>query len=227
MIVLVMGVMACNADAQERGHNTLTEAERAAGWRLLFDGRTTNGWRGYMMDTIPSGWRAVDGSLTRVARARDIITTEKFANFELTLDWKVEPGGNSGVFYRAVEGPEYIYYFAPEMQVLDDAVHRDGRSELTSSGSNYAVNPARRGVVKPAGEWNTSRIVANGNHVEHWLNGVKLFEYEIGSEDWTKRVAASKFNQWPEYAKAKEGHIGLQEHGSRVAFRNIKIRVIE
>ncbi len=221
-----MAILAGSVGAQEARMNTLTEAERAAGWRLLFDGRTTIGWRGYLMDGMPEGWQVVDGALTRVSRARDIITTEKFGNFELSLEWKVDPGGNSGVFYRAVEGPDEIYYFAPEMQILDDARHPDGRSELTSSGSNFAINPAPRGVAKPAGEWNTARILVNGKHVEHWLNGVKLLEYEIDSEDWKRRVASSKFSQWPEYGKAAEGHIGFQEHGSGVTFRNIKIRVL-
>lgn len=208
-------------------HNTLTAEERAAGWRLLFDGQTTNGWRGYRMPEIPAGWQAVDGALTRVAPARDIITTETFRDFELTLEWKLEPGGNSGIFYRAVEGPEWVYYFAPEMQVLDDDVHRDGRNPLTSSGANYAINPAPRGVVKPVGEWNSVRLLVNGNHVEHWLNGQKVVEYEINSDDWKQRVAASKFRQWPEYGQAREGHIGLQEHGSWVAYRNIKIRPLQ
>lgn len=207
--------------------NTLTEAERAAGWKLLFDGASTDGWRGYMMDAMPDGWEAVDGALVRTGPTRDIITTETFRNFELSVDWKVDPGGNSGILYRAIEGPEEIYHGAPEMQVLDDEAHADGASQLTASGSNYALHPAPRGVVKPAGEWNTARIVVDGNHVEHWLNGQKLLEYEFHSEDWKRRVAESKFAEWPEYGMAEEGHIGLQEHGNRVAFRNVKIRVIQ
>lgn len=206
--------------------NTLTDAERAAGWRLLFDGKTTAGWRGYMMQDMPAGWQVVDGLLTRVSYAGDIVTTNEYGNFELVLDWKVREGGNSGVFYRAVEGPQEIYHSAPELQILDDARHRDGRSELTSAGANYGIHPARRGVVKPAGEWNTVRLLVNGNHVEHWLNGEKVVEYELGSADWKQRVAASKFNEWPGYGTATAGHIGLQDHGSWVAYRNIKIRVL-
>ena len=204
--------------------NTLTAEERAAGWRLLFDGRTTDGWRGYMRDAMPDGWQAVDGELTRVAAGGDIITTDTFSDFELALEWKVGPGGNSGVFYRAIEGPELIYHSAPEMQVLDDAGHRDGGSPLTSAGSNYGLDPAPRGVVKPAGEWNAARVVVEGNRVEHWLNGEKVVEYELGSPAWLEKVANSKFNEWPEYGKAREGFIGLQDHGDRVAFRNIKVR---
>ena len=207
--------------------NTLSAAEKAAGWRLLFDGKSTAGWRGYGMDTMPSGWQAVDGLLTRVSRAADIITRDQFGDFELTLDWKLEPGGNSGLFYRAVEGLEWIYHGAPEYALLDDARHNDGKNPLTSAGSVHSVYAPPRGVVKPAGEWNTSRLVAKGTHVEHWLNGQKVVEYEQGSPDWAKRVAASKFAVWTRYGRAMKGHIGLQEHGGRAEFRNIKIRELK
>jgi hypothetical protein len=206
--------------------NTLSPAEQRAGWRLLFDGRTTQGWRGYMMDSMPSGWQVVDGVLSRVSRAGDIVYQEKFKNFELSVDWKIAPTGNSGIFYRAIEGPDPIYYSGPEMQVLDDNGHADGKAELTSAGSVYGLYPAPRGIVKPVGEWNTARILVNGNHVEHWLNGQRIAAYELGSADWAQRVAASKFRQWPEYGKATEGYIGLQEHGNWIGFRNIKLRVL-
>lgn len=207
--------------------NTLSAAEQAEGWRLLFDGTSTMGWRAYGADSMPSGWRAEGGSLTRVAPAADIITREQFGDFELRLDWKLEPRGNSGIFYRAVEGLEWIYHGAPEYQVLDDAGHRDGQNELTSAGSDYGLYGVPRGVVKPAGEWNSTRIVARGAHVEHWLNDQKVVEYEQGSPDWAKRVAGAKFAAWPQYGKAMRGHIGLQEHGGRVEFRNIKIRELK
>jgi len=233
---LGVGVLGCgslllagSAEAQQTSQaeptiNALTDAEREAGWELLFDGHSTDGWRGYMMETIPDGWQALDGELTRVGRGSDIITTEQFANFDLTLEWKVELGGNSGVLFRAVEGPDRIYMGAPEMQILDDENHADGRSPLTSVGSNYALHPAPPGLAHPVGEWNSLRILVDGNHVEHWLNGVRTVQYELGSADWLERVAASKFSEWPEYGQASRGHIGLQEHGDRVAFRSIKIR---
>jgi len=206
--------------------NTLSAAEQQAGWRLLFDGQTTKGWRGYMLDSMPSGWQVVDGVLARVAPAHDIIFNEKFKNFELLVDWKIAPQGNSGIFYRAIEGPEAIYYSAPEMQVLDDSGHADGRTQLTSAGAVYGLYPAPRGLVKPVGEWNSARILVNGNHVEHWLNGQLVAKYELGSADWSDRVAKSKFKEWPEYGKASEGYIGLQEHGNWIGYRNIKIRVL-
>lgn len=205
---------------------TLTDAERAAGWRLLFDGTSLTGWRGYGRPGMPAGWEARDGALVRVAQAADIITTERFRNFELALEWMVHAGGNSGIFYRAAEGQDAIYMSAPEMQVLDDAAHRDGQSPLTSAGANYGLYPAPRGVVHPAGEWNAARVLVDGNHVEHWLNGRKVVEYELHSPEWRAKVAASKFRDWPAYGQAPEGHIGLQEHGDFVAFRNIRIRVL-
>jgi len=227
-LALGLSVVACTGAAQQTGPgmNTLTEAERAAGWRLLFDGKSTEGWRGYGEPTIPAGWQVVDGALTRVGRGRDIVTTETFADFELALEWKVEPGGNSGIMYRGIEGPPWLYHSAPELQVLDDERHADGKSPLTSAGSVYGLYPAPRGVVRPAGEWNRVRLVVQGAHVEHWLNGSKVAEYELGSEDWRARVAASKFAQWPQYGQAARGVIGLQDHGDRVMFRSIKIRVL-
>jgi len=206
--------------------NTLTTAERAAGWRLLFDGKTTAGWRGWKMDSMPSGWQVVDGTLKRVKPAADIITTDKFRNFELSLEWNIAKNGNSGIFYRASEDDDAIYWSAPEMQVLDDAGHPDGQSRLTAAGADYGLYPSPAGVVKPAGQWNQVRIVVNGNHVEHWLNGVKVVEYELGSPDWEAKVKASKFAPHAHYGRNAEGYIGLQEHEYPVAFRNIKIRVL-
>ena len=206
--------------------NQLTADERAAGWRLLFDGATTAGWRGWRMDSMPAGWQAVDGALTRVGPAADIVTRERFANFELALDWHVRAGGNSGIFYRASEDDDAIYWTAPEMQVLDDAGHPNGQDRLTAAGSVYGLYPAPAGAVKSPGEWNQARIVVAANHVEHWLNGVKLAEYEFASADWEARVQASKFASHGHFGKNAEGFIGLQDHGDWVAYRNIKIRVL-
>lgn len=203
-----------------------TTATPESGWRSLFDGRTTAGWRGFRMDAMPAGWQVVDGALTRVGQAGDIITQERFADFELALEWMVAPGGNSGIMYRVTEDSDATYKSGPEMQVLDDAAHRDGQSRLTAAGANYGLYPAPAGVVKPAGEWNTIRLVANGAHVEHWLNGSKVVEYELWSPEWEAKVAASKFTQWPGYGRARAGYIALQDHGDRVAYRNIRIRIL-
>jgi alpha-3'-ketoglucosidase len=206
--------------------NKLTPAERAAGWRLLFDGRTTDGWRGFKLNNMPDGWKVVDGALTRVAAAGDILTTQKFKNFELDLEWKISEGGNSGIFYRGSEDEDAIYWTAPEMQVLDDARHEDGKSRLTSSGADYALYEAPAGIVKPAGQWNQVRLIVNGRHVEHWLNGVRMLQYELYSPDWEMKVRDSKFAAHPKYGRNAEGYIGLQDHGDWVAFRNIKIHVL-
>jgi hypothetical protein len=195
-----------------------------SGWRTLFDGGSLDAWRGFKKDNVPAGWQVVDGALTRIGEAGDLITRDQFGDFELTLEWKVAEGGNSGIMYRVTEDADETYETGPEMQVLDDARHKDGQSRLTAAGSAYGLYPAPAGVVKPAGEWNEVRIVVSGNHVEHWLNGVKVVEYELGSADWKAKVAASKFKQWPGYGRSTSGHIALQDHGDRVAYRNIKVR---
>ena len=195
-------------------------------WLVLFDGTSTNAWRGFQMESLPAGWQIEDGALTRVASAGDIITREEFGDFELELEWKVPPNGNSGIMYRVTEADSSTYRTGPEYQVLDDAGHPDGRNRLTSAASAYGFYAAPAGIVKPAGEWNSARIVANGNRIEHWLNGVKVVEYELGSADWEAKLAASKFAEWKGYGRAPRGHIALQDHGDRVAFRNIRIRVL-
>ena len=195
-------------------------------WLVLFDGTSTNAWRGFQMERLPAGWQIEDGALTRVASAGDIITREVFGDFELELEWKVPPNGNSGIMYRVTEADSSTYRTGPEYQVLDDAGHPDGRNRLTSAASAYGFYAAPAGIVKPASEWNSARIVANGNRIEHWLNGVKVVEYELGSADWEAKLAASKFAEWKGYGRAPRGHIALQDHGDRVAFRNIRIRVL-
>ena len=201
-------------------------ASTMTGWTDLTD---LAAWRGYDRPDLPSGWRNQDGMLTFVpgGEGGDIITREQFADFELELEWRVEAAGNSGIFYRAIENDDRVYNNAPEMQVLDDAGHNDGRSPLTSAGALYALYPAPDGVVKAAGEWNQVRIVARGPRIEHWLNGVKVVEAEVGSADWDRRMAASKFAALPNFGRATIGHIGLQDHGDPVWFRNVRIRRLD
>ena len=227
LLGVVLALQACARTDETSEPAPAASSEARSGGELLFDGKTTAGWRAYGADTMPSGWQAVDGILTRVSRAADIITKDQYGDFELTLDWKLEPGGNSGLFYRAVEGLEWIYHGAPEYALLDDERHNDGKNPLTSAGSVHSVYAPPKGVVKPAGEWNTSRVVAKGTHIEHWLNGQKVVEYEQGSADWAARVAASKFKAWATYGKSMKGYIGLQEHGGRAEFKNIKIRELK
>jgi len=207
--------------------NTLTPAEQSGGWRLLFDGATTNGWHGYKSQSMPNGWRAENGTLTKDGSVGDILTNDQVANFELALDWKIATGGNAGIFYRGTEEYDHIYWSAPEYQLLDDANAPDGKSRLTSAGAAYALYPPPAGIVKPANEWNSTRIVVNGAHVEHWLNGQKVVQYELWSPDWEAKVKASKFKDWPNYGRAKSGYIAIQgDHNGVLALRNIKIRTL-
>ena len=199
----------------------------AAEWRALFDGKTLAGWREYQGKTAPDGWFVRDGALTKATGTKDLITVDEFGDFELELEWKIAKGGNAGLFYRGTEEYDHVYWSAPEYQLLDDANARDGESRLTSAGADFGLYPAPAGHLKPAGEWNSTRIVAKGAHVEHWLNGFKLLEYEFGSPDWEAKVKASKFNVWPNYGKAKRGHFAIQgDHNGELALKNIKIREI-
>lgn len=218
-------VVAVPLAAQQAPPNTLTQAERDAGWRLLFDGTSTVGWRGYQMTTMPSGWQAKDGALTRVGPGADIVTDQQYASFELALEWRISTKGNSGIMYRVTEADSNSYETGPEYQVLDDEGHRDGLSRLTAAGAVYGLYPARDSLVHPVGEWNQARIVIRGDSVQHWLNGTEVAHYVLGSADFNERVAKSKFAKWPRFGKASKGYIALQDHGDWVAYRNIKIRV--
>jgi len=221
IVVLLVGVL-CTADNPPI--NTLTAKEKADGWRLLFDGRTTAGWRGFRQQQMPAGWRAVDGALTRVAAATDIVTIDQFADFELKIDWNLGPNGNTGVFYRVTEDDDVMWHTAPEYQIIDNAYNKEPLKPVQLAGANYDLDPPTRDATKPIGSWNETRIVVRGPHVEHWLNGVKVVEYELWSPDWERRMQQSKFKDFSRYARARRGHIGIQDHGDRVAFHNIKIR---
>lgn len=196
-------------------------------WQNLLAGDSLAGWRNYKSDEVSAGWEVKDGILHRSGkRAGDLITREQFTDFELELEWRVETGGNSGIFFHATEDHRYIFMSAPEVQILDDNHHKDGASTLTSAGANYGLHPAPRGVVKSAGAWNKVRLRVVGDSVTQWLNDQQIVSYQLGSDDWEQRVANSKFKRWPDYGQARGGHIGLQDHGDPVAFRNIRIRAI-
>ena len=224
---LANGAPNVSASASPASSNSLTASEQAAGWRLLFDGRTTAGWRGYKTTVMPNGWRVADGTLTKDASVDDILTTDQFGDFELSLDWRIGTGGNAGIFYRATEEYEKVYWSAPEYQLLDDANAPDGKSRLTSAAAAYGLYPPPAGIVKPAGEWNSTRIIAKGAQVEHWLNGQKVVQYELWSPDWEAKVKGSKFVDWPNYGRAKSGYLAIQgDHNGVLALRNIKIRAL-
>ncbi len=218
--------------AADRPHNTLTEKEQKAGWRLLFDGETAEQWRGFHREDLPEGWQVVDGTLARVARGGDIITREKFEHFDLKIDWKIAPRGNSGIFFRVVEQHEgrrfgAVWHVGPEYQILCDARRGDRPPGKTHAGANYDLHAPKHDVVRPTGEWNQARLVVHGDRVEHYLNGKKIVSYEIGSEEWEQLVAGTKFRNHPFYGRIPVGHIALQDHGSGVWFRNIRIRELD
>ena len=189
--------------------------------------QSLSAWRGYKSSAIPKGWLVADGTITKEGVAEDLVSREQYENFELSLDWKLAPGGNAGIFYRGTEEYDHIYWSGPEYQLLDDAGHGDGKNRLTSAASAYGLYAPPAGVVNPAGQWNTTRIVARGSHVEHWLNGKKVVEYELFSPDWEAKVKASKFGEWPQYGRARRGYIGIQgDHEGLLSLRNMQITVL-
>jgi hypothetical protein len=221
-VLAVVALLVSSLSAQSPA--SLTAAEKAAGWKLLFDGTSLAGWKGFKTATVPTGWTAADGVLTRSGTGGDLLTAEQYGDFEMRFEWKVPEKGNSGIIYRIAETEQYPWQTGPEFQVLHNQGHADGKNPITSAGANYAVNPPVKDVTKPVGEWNEGRLVVQGNHVEHWLNGVKVVEYEIGSADWEARVKASKFAKVANYGRMKRGYIALQDHGDAVSFRNLKIK---
>lgn len=200
-------------------------AKASPPWHTLFDGRDTDAFRGWISGVLPAGWHVVDGTLTKDGNVEDLLTREQYGSFELELEWKIGKDGNSGVLYRVTREYDHLYWSGPEYQLLDDANAPDGRSQLTASGAAYGIYAAAAGVVKPYGQWNATRIVIKGSHVEHWLNGRQVVSYDLGSADWRARVAASKFSKYPNYGMAKRGFIGIQgDHPGSLALRNIRIR---
>ncbi len=220
--------------------NELSQEEKDEGWKLLFDGKTTEGWRGYNKDSFPSqGWVVEDGAIKvqgtgsgEAGGPGDIIYDEQFKDFELTLEWKVSEGGNSGIFYLAqeIEG-EPIYTSAPEMQILDNDKHPDARLGTDGNrqaGSLYDLIPAKPQNAKPVGEWNKISILVYRGTVVHNQNGANVVEYHLWTDNWKEMVKNSKFKDWENFLNAggedKQGFIGLQDHGDDVWFRNIKIK---
>ena len=226
--------------------NAVTPAERAAGWRLLFDGRTLRGWRGLGYDSVPTAhWVVVDGAIKKIASGQvpklpdgqplnggDLMTEETFGDFELSWEWKVTPAANSGVKYNVSE--ELSLANAPnhaalgfEYQILDDDRHADGKMPSHRAGALYdLVPPNDRKHLRPVGEWNRSTIIFRGNHAEHWLNGERIVEFDLGTPHLDSALAASKYHAIPGFAMRRRAHIVLQDHGDEVYFRSIKVRTL-
>ncbi len=216
-----------SAFAADAPLNTLTDAEKAAGWKLLFDGKDASAFRGYKKETLPAGWVAEDGALVRKDKAGDIITKEQYDSFEFSVDWKISEGGNSGIMFKVLETDGAPWFTGPEAQIQDNAKGHDPQK----AGWMYQLYAATVDTTKPVGEWNTfilrcEKTPAGTYKCVHTMNGTKYVEYEIGSADWNEKVAKSKFASKPGFGKAAAGHICLQDHGNEVAFRNIKIRLL-
>lgn len=211
----------------ETAMNTLTAEETAAGWKLLFNGTDLTGWKGYKKDAPGEAWKVEDGTIALTAGgAGDLMSAEEFGPFELSLEWKIAPNGNSGIIYlvNEVDGADNTYNTGPEMQVLDNDGHPDGKLRSHRAGALYDLQEPQQDAAKPVGEWNEARIVYTGSKIEHWLNGVKMAETSYGDDVWKQTVAGSKFKQWPMFGTFAKGHIALQDHGDQVWYRNIKIK---
>lgn len=212
-------------------HNMLTEAEKAAGWQLLFDGNTLSGWHNYNSDTL-SGWFVEEACIRAKGDGSDgsgyIVTDKVYENFELAWDWKIAEGGNSGVLYHVVENPKFNvpYITGPEYQLIDNIGFPETLEEWQKTAADYAMHvpDTSKLTIKPAGEWNTSKIVFDNGHVEHWLNGEKVVEFEAWTDDWFERKHSGKWENAPEYGLARKGVLCLQDHGSAAWFRNMKIK---
>lgn len=233
--MLSLCLILCFSALLSQGQNKLSKAEESQGWKLLFDGQTTTGWRSYNANGIGAAWKVQDGALymdntiTTKEDRGDIITNDQFENFEFSIEWKIDSCGNSGIFYNVVEDPQYnaVYLTGPEMQVLDNTCHPDAKIDKHRAGDLYDLIRVGKETVKPAGEWNQARIVSKKGKYEFWLNGTKTVQFTMHDKNWDTMVANSKFKTWKDFGKAKKGHIALQDHGDKVWFRNIKIRELK
>jgi len=240
VMLIAICVITASAQNNKASSNQLTKAEKAAGWRLLFDGKTFTGWRGFHSDKVPAGWVIEDGCIKK-AQAQgelgqaggDLITVDQFDNFEFSVEWKLSKGGNSGIKYLVSESlpPTGRSGLSFEYQVLDDGSHPDSKAGIAgnrTAGSLYDLIPASKDKkINPPGEFNQTRIVVKGNHIEHWLNGVKVLEFERGGEKLKQHIAESKFKDTKGFGETAKGHILLQDHGDAVWYRNIKVRELK
>jgi cytochrome c len=215
--------------------NILTAKEKKLGWRLLFDGKTFNGWHTFKSDKVGEAWSVGDGAIRlnkkeegSQVKGGDIVTADEFENFEFTVEWKISPCGNSGIIFNSVESAEYqnTWQTGPEMQVLDNC-HPDGKIEKHRAGNLYDLIKSPTESEKPTGEWNLAKIISNKGHLELWLNNVKQVETTMFTPEWDALIKGSKFKNMAAFGKSKKGHIALQDHGEMVWFRNIKVRELK
>lgn len=211
--------------------NVLSSDEEGEGWEMLFAGDNFEKWKGFQSDSVPGKWvidqNAIHFDPDEEGSGGNIVTRDTYGNFELSFEWKISECGNSGVIYLASEDAQYKqpWNTGPEYQILDNSCHPDADvGAHRQSAANYDVHAPSEDLTKPVGEWNQARIVVDSSHVEHWLNGTAVVEYELGSEEWKQAIGESKWTEYPDYGTVREGHIALQDHGDPVWFRKIKIR---
>lgn len=227
ILSIIVSFIACTP-TKTNELNTLSATEITEGWTLLFDGKTTDNWKTFNGGEV-TRWKIIDGVLHNSGvgtdHGGDIITNKQYSNFELYMEWKIAPESNSGIFFRVQEGlTNAIYESGPEYQLLDDKGWSTKLEDHQYSGANYAMHVPQNAQVVPIEEWNTTKIIVDGAHVEHWLNNTKVVEYELWSNKWEALKATSKWAEMPNYGMAKTGHIGIQDHGGLTMFRNMKIR---
>jgi len=221
-IFLVMFLFACNADRKKQEPIPVSAD---GGWKSLFDGETLKGWSGANGAEIGSQWQVVNGDLVLTAGGGgDIITVDKYKNFELSLEWKISKAGNSGIFYRVVSDGDPVWMSGVEYQVLDNRNYPGLSNDSHKAGGVFDMYIPLVDSSQPVGEFNKARIIVNNGHVEHWLNDRKVVEYQWLSDDWKQRLAKSKFRDWKNFGRFEVGHIALQDHGNVVSYRNIKIK---
>ncbi len=239
-VLLVMGIVSCanqgtaiTATKNSTPSDTTKKMRSENGnWTSLFDGKTLNGWHGFNKPGEIKNWTIEDGSMVCLGAAEgdtggDIVSDKEYENFELSWEWKITKGGNSGVMYHVVESPKYKapYETGPEYQLIDDIDFPGKLEDWQKTGADYAMNTTNdKKKLKPVGEWNTSKVVFNNGHVEHWLNGEKVVEFEAWNETWKKEKKEGKWKDFPDYGLAKKGRIALQDHGNKAYFKNIMIR---
>lgn len=224
--ILISSVVSSSAQ------NTLTAKEKKAGWQLLFDGKTTTGWKSWKGDNVNDRWKIANGELyldKASADRGDLVTEKEYKDYELALEWKIGACGNSGILFNVSTDDKYqnTYHTGPEMQVLDNTCHPDAKIIKHRAGDLYDLISCSKETVKPAGEWNQVRIVSKNAKMEFWLNGTKVVEFTMHTPEWDEMIANSKFKTMPDFGKALQGHIALQDHGDPVWYRNIKIRELK
>ncbi|MCK6616358.1 MAG: DUF1080 domain-containing protein [Cyclobacteriaceae bacterium] len=238
ILSLVTGLLltACELKKQPKqpadSYNQLTVEEKNNGWILLFDGKTLNGWR-FFKNQANNSWEVTDGALHCKAFAdgtlnerSDLITTGEYGDFELSFQWKISHQGNSGVMFRVTEAYDQTYASGPEYQVIDEENYPGDLPPENKAAANFGMHAADNAIVSPVEQWNDGKIIVQGNHVEHWLNGTRVLVYDLFSDDWNKRRNAGKWKDFPGYASARKGYIALQDHGNEVWYRAIKIKLL-